>query len=185
LNADFTNYPFAHEKAARRAVTKSCIYGFGRNGSLARMKLLALLLLISTAAFSEKIPVKVLKHTVDGKDLTRIVPGISVGSASSYSNTTSANVVTLPSHTQEITLNHIQMLLLLPDGRRVGVYCNDHPPKGRPLQIHYCKNPYVDELEAEFSGEKVKLIWNIGIDSKHKESETYFVGPVYAAGSEQ
>lgn len=123
----------------------------------------------------------------------RTIPGIGLGNANvnancaTYGNlancsgAASDNSVYLPAHTQELTLAHIQMLLLLPDGRRVGVYCNDHPPKGRPLQIHVCKNPEVDEFEANFSGEKVKLTWGVGLDGQKKESETYIVGPVYPA----
>jgi len=73
------------------------------------------------------------------------------------------------------------MLLLLTDGRRVGVYCNDHIILMGP-RIHACKNPEVDEFEADFSsGEKVKLTWGVGLDGKKKVSEDYIVGKVFPA----
>jgi hypothetical protein len=39
----------------------------------------------------------------------------------------------------------------------------------------------VDELDADFSGEKVKLTWGVGIDVKKKEFEGYTVGKIYQA----
>lgn len=160
------------------------------------MKIPICLLLLSSAAFGQKMTVKVLKHSVDGKSVTRIVPGIGInsgnanancgayGSSINCSGSSSGNSIFLPAHTQEMTLNHIEMLLLLPDGRRAGVYCNDHGVGLDKHRIHYCKNPEVDEFEADFSGAKVKLTWGVGLDGKKKESDTYIVGRVFPAITE-
>jgi hypothetical protein len=157
------------------------------------MKSLVLLFLCCLSAGAQKLHVKVLTHTVDGKTFTRVVPGIGAsngnanancgayGNSVNCSTAAAANSIYLPAHTQELMLAHIQMLLLLPDGRRAGVYCNDHTVGLAQSRIHTCKNPEVDEFEADFSGAKVKLTWGVGLDGKKKESETYVVGPVYPA----
>ena len=154
---------------------------------------LALLLLLSFPAVAQKLHVKVLTHTVDGRSVMRVLPGISVSNGNANANcaaygnsancaaSASGNTTSIPARSQEIMMAHIQMLLLLPDGRRVSVYCNDHSLPGSPLWLHYCKNPEVDEFEANFSGGKVRLTWGIGLDGKKKVSETYIVGPVYPA----
>jgi hypothetical protein len=157
---------------------------------------LALIFLVSLPAAAQKLHVKVLAHTVDGKSVMRVVPGVNLssgnanancaayGNSANCSSGASGNTVSIPARTQEVTMAHIQMLLLLPDGRRVGVYCNDHARPGAPLYTHYCKNPEVDEFEANFSGDKVKLTWGVGLDGKKKVSEAYVVGPVYPAPTE-
>jgi hypothetical protein len=153
---------------------------------------LALLLLLSVPAVAQKLHVKVLTHTVDGKSVMRVLPGVSLsngnantnctayGNSANCSGTASGSSMSIPAHTQEFTLAHIQMLLLLPDGRRVGVYCNDHIILMGP-RVRNCKSPEVDEIEADFSGANVKLTWGVGLDGKKKASETYIVGPVYPA----
>src|ERR1700748_341869 len=144
------------------------------------MKTLVVLLLCCLPTYAQKMHVKVLTHTVDGRNYTRVVPGAVVGSGNansncgSYGNSVncsaegSGNSVSLPAHTQGETLAHIQMMLLLPDGRRVGVYCNDKDVGELRVRIHACKNPETDELEADFSGKNVKLTWGVGLDGKKK-----------------
>lgn len=36
-----------------------------------------------------------------------------------------------------------------------------------------CRVPIVDDIEAEFSGDKAKLRWNVSLDGKKTASETY------------
>jgi hypothetical protein len=155
-------------------------------GKLLGMKLALILLFLSgLPAFAQKMHVKVIDHQVDGVPFTRFVPGIGLsnGSATAYGNaaTASGSSVYLPAHTMSGSLAHIQMLLLLPDGRRVGVYCDDHFRGLAQSRIHTCKNPEVDEFDADFSGKNVKLTWGVGLDGKKKESETYVIGKVFAA----
>jgi hypothetical protein len=38
-----------------------------------------------------------------------------------------------------------------------------------------CKAPLVDEIEADFHGDKAKLEWVVSLDGKKKQSETYKV----------
>jgi len=41
--------------------------------------------------------------------------------------------------------------------------------------------PLVDDIEAEFNGDKAKLKWVVSIDGKKMESETYKILPVLPA----
>ena len=154
------------------------------------MKTLIVFLCLSTCAVAQKMHVKVLERSFDGTPYTRLVPGIvlnngnatancsAYGNVANCSGASNGSSIILPPHEVSGVMAHRQMLLLLPDGRRVGVYCDDHL-KG--AKIHYCHNPGTDELEAKFSGQKVKLTWRLGWDAKRKDSETYIVGPVYPA----
>jgi hypothetical protein len=38
-----------------------------------------------------------------------------------------------------------------------------------------CRTPRVDDIEAEFNGDKAKLIWPVSVDGKKTQSETYKV----------
>jgi len=151
------------------------------------MKALAVFLILCIPAFGQKMEVKVVRHFVDGHPYTRMVPGIGIGNANATANFNSygatangsASSIYMPPHTIGGSLNHIDMLLLLPDGRHVRVYCDDHFKGLAQVRVQYCKNPESDELGADFSGEKVKLTWGVGIDGKKKESQTFIVGKVF------
>lgn len=36
-----------------------------------------------------------------------------------------------------------------------------------------CRQPLVNEIEADFHGDKAKLEWVVSLDGKRKDSETY------------
>jgi hypothetical protein len=104
------------------------------------MKMLAVLLLCLPSA-AQKIHVKVVSHTVNAQSYTRLVPGIGLASGNANANciggncnaSSFGNSIYLPAHTMSRTFNHIEMLLLLPDGRRVEVFCYDHARKDLPI----------------------------------------------------
>ena|ERR1700733_12327743 len=68
------------------------------------------------------------------------------------------------------------LTLQLPDGRMAVVNCAskfaEHfaGPAGNRRSCHV---PLVDEILAEFHGDSAKLTWNISIDGKKSQSETY------------
>jgi hypothetical protein len=156
-----------------------------------------LLLLICVPAVAQKLHVKVLEHSVNGTPFTKFVPGVSYSNGTTQANvnsygntatgtaTSSGTSIYTPPHTVQVVVGHVDMVLLLPDGRRVAVSCDDHFWGLTQAHQHYCKNPEVDEFEADFSGDKVKLKWGIGIDGKKTESETYRVGKVYPAPAQE
>jgi hypothetical protein len=44
---------------------------------------------------------------------------------------------------------------------------------GLPVKWHSCRVPLVDELQVETNGDKAKLFWNVSLDGKKIQSETY------------
>jgi hypothetical protein len=66
--------------------------------------------------------------------------------------------------------------LLLSDGRVAVVNCESKFAEhfAGPAGNHRsCRMPLVDDIEAEFNGNKAKLQWPVSIDGKKIESETY------------
>lgn len=66
------------------------------------------------------------------------------------------------------------LALLLPDGRVAVVNCSSkYSPKFDYINRRSCRFPLVDNIEAEFHGNKAKLVWQVSLDGKKIESETY------------
>jgi hypothetical protein len=68
--------------------------------------------------------------------------------------------------------------LQLPDGRVVVVNCESKFAEhmAGPAGNHRsCRVPLVDNIKAEFSGDKAKLVWVVSLDGKKMQSETYKV----------
>ena len=66
--------------------------------------------------------------------------------------------------------------LQLPDGRIAVVNCDSKFAErfaGRAGNHRDCRVPLIDELDAEFDGDKAKLKWPVSIDGKKMESGTY------------
>jgi hypothetical protein len=161
------------------------------------MKVIAVLLLsaLSVPVLAEKMTVKVINHHVGQNEYTNFVPAMTLGNGNatancgSYGNnvncagSSSGTTIYAPSHTIQGYLTVIVMTLLLPDGRKVDVGCQDHFWGLTKANRHNCKNPTVDDLEANFSGDKVKLTWVAGIDGKKKDSETFIILKVFPAST--
>jgi hypothetical protein len=67
--------------------------------------------------------------------------------------------------------------LQLPDGRIAVVNCDSkyapsYPPRNTRRS---CRIPLVNDIQADFDGDKAKLYWSVSIDGKKIESETYKV----------
>ena len=140
------------------------------------MKTLAALLLLTTSAFAEKMHVKVIRHDVDDKPSTQSSQGVASGNASTYVSSSTSSIF-MPAHVADESITAITRTMLLPDGRKVAVGCQDHLSGLR--KKHNCKNPWTENLEAQFEGEKVKLSWLAELGTNKKESETYtFLGVI-------
>ena len=119
------------------------------------------------------------------------------GSSSTTSSTTPAQQVSY--HVRGATFS-----LQLPDGRIAVVNCEGKvgaalvissvlfgaatgaaagaagtPPRP-PAHRRSCRMPLVDDIQAEFDGDKAKLNWPVSIDGKKLESETYKILAVLA-----
>ena len=66
--------------------------------------------------------------------------------------------------------------LLLPDGRLAVVNCESKFAEhfaGPAGNRRSCRMPIVEEIQADFNGDKAKLTWPVSLDGKKLQSETY------------
>ncbi len=64
----------------------------------------------------------------------------------------------------------------LPDGRAAVVNCESkYAPRGDYINRRDCRMPLVENIQAEFHGDKAKLTWVVSLDGKKTQSETYKV----------
>jgi hypothetical protein len=99
-------------------------------------------------------------------------------SGSTYTScTSSGNSVTTVTPAQDVSyaVSGATLSLRLPDGRVAVVNCDSKVNwtewGGMPRRS--CRIPATDQFQAEFNGEKAKLIWTVGISGEKEKSETY------------
>jgi hypothetical protein len=92
----------------------------------------------------------------------------------SGSSTTTGTVT--PARSGTFDVKGATFSLQLPDGRIAVVNCDSKFAEnfaGRAGNHRDCRVPLIDEIQAEFDGDKAKLKWPVSIDGKKIESETY------------
>jgi hypothetical protein len=100
------------------------------------------------------------------------------------SGTTHTTGSSIPARGGSYEVRGATFSLQLPDGRVAVVNCESKmPPRalgiamavtaGTPLNRRSCRIPLVNDIQAEFSGDKAKLLWTVSVDGKKLESETY------------
>ena len=68
------------------------------------------------------------------------------------------------------------LTLQLPDGRLAVVNCESKFAEhmaGSAGNRRSCRVPLVNSLEADFNGDKAKLVWSVSLHGKKMQSETY------------
>jgi hypothetical protein len=147
------------------------------------MRTLLCLLLLCSVASAEKLKVKVIDHHVgedgyikspSGGDAKASAGCGAYGNSAKCSSSSSGDSLFAPTHEIQGSPTDIVMTLLLPDGRKAVVGCEDHLRGLAKSKRHNCKNPMGNEMEANFSGSKAKLTWLVGAGKK-KESETFII----------
>jgi hypothetical protein len=97
----------------------------------------------------------------------------SVNCSGSSKSTTSST----PSQDVSYDVTGATLSLLLPDGRLAVVNCDSKlnwTDFSKMNQVRRsCKIPLVNNIQAEFDGDKAKLKWSVSIDGKKLASETY------------
>ena len=154
------------------------------------MKLVAAALLTacSACAFAQTYQVKVLDRQDNVTDYSYVIPGHfnsdSNASANCFGTDSSVNCsasgttsgFSTPAHQVSYHVRGATFTLLLPDGRGVIVNCESKfaermaGPQGNHRS---CRIPLVENIDAEFHGDKAKLEWVVSLDGKKKQSETY------------
>jgi hypothetical protein len=120
--------------------------------------LAGLIMMYAHSALAQKLDVKIIdrQDKEDEYDYVAIYNNVAVGKSFKVSGAT--------------------FTLKLPDGRLAIVNCESKFAEhmaGRAGNRRSCRMPVVDDIEADFSGDKAKLIWPVSLDGKKMQSETY------------
>ena len=154
--------------------------------------LIVLVLCSVSVASAQKLDVKIVGREDNETEYTYVVPGhftaqsnssadcLGSGTGNTISLDCSGSSRTTGTSTpaQQISY-HVRgatFTLLLPDGRGVVVNCESKFAEhmaGRAGNHRSCRVPLVDNIQADFKGDKAKLMWVVSLDGKKIQSETY------------
>ena len=156
-------------------------------------KTAALVLTILACAISasaQKLAVKIIDRQDNETDYTYVVPahwysnantnvncGVSDTNVNCNGSTNATGTIT-PAHQVSYHVRGATFTLQLPDGRGAVVNCESKFAEhfaGRAGNHRSCRMPLVENIDAEFHGDKAKLIWVVSLDGKKMQSETYKV----------
>jgi len=150
---------------------------------------------VISPAFAQKLAVKIINRQNNDTDYTYVVPGYLTSNSNTNVNcfgngnnvncngSTRTTGSSTPAQQVSYHVRGATFSLRLPDGRVAVVNCEskfaEHfaGPQGNRRS---CRMPLVDDIEAEFNGDKAKLKWSVSIDGKKVESETYKILAVLA-----
>jgi hypothetical protein len=144
-------------------------------------------LYFTSATFGQKLSVKIIHRQESDNEYTYVVPGYSSSTSNASVNcsgdttvncngSSQTSGISTPAHEVSYHVTGATFTLLVPDGRRVIVNCDSKFAEhfaGRAGNKRSCRVPLVDDVEAEFDGDKAKLKWNVSLDGKKSASETY------------
>jgi len=152
--------------------------------------LVLIILVCGTYASAQKLAVKIIDRQENDTDYTYVVPAHWFSNSNTNVNcngsdanvncngsTNSAGTIT-PAHQVPYHVRGATFTLQLPDGRAAVVNCESKFKErmAGPAGNHRsCRMPLVENIEAEFHGDKAKLIWVVSLDGKKMQSETYKV----------
>jgi hypothetical protein len=155
-----------------------------------KVTILALVLVCAIPASAQKLAVKIIDRQEHDSDYTYFVPGHSHSNTNAYANcngdgtnancngTSTTNTTSTPAHHGSFSVRGATFSLLLPDGRIVVVNCDikfaEHFA-GAAGNHRDCRQPVVDNIQADFHGGNAKLEWIVSLDGKKTQSETYKV----------
>ena len=155
-----------------------------------KLVIAALILACPASALAQKLAVRIVDRKDNVTDYTYVVPSHfssesdSTASCNGNLNTvdckglTTTNGEITPSHQVSFHVRGATFSLLLPDGRVAVVNCESKFAEhmAGPAGNHRsCRQPLVDNIQAEFHGDNAKLEWVVSLDGKKIQSETYKV----------
>jgi len=148
------------------------------------------ILACATSASAQKLAVKIIDRQDNDTDYAYVVPAhwfsnsntnVNCGGSDTNVNcngsTNSTGTIT-PAHQVSYHVRGATFTLQLPDGRGAIVNCESKFKErmAGPAGNHRsCRMPLVENIDAEFHGDKAKLIWVVSLDGKKMQSETYKV----------
>jgi hypothetical protein len=155
-----------------------------------KLAIVGLILACAASASAQNLQVKIIERQDNETDYTYVVPGhlfanstadVSCNSGDTNTNCSGSSTTTgtiTPAHEVSYHVRGATFSLLLPDGRVAVVNCESKFAEhfAGPAGNHRsCRMPIVDNVEADFHGDKAKLIWPVSLDGKKMQSETYKV----------
>ncbi|MGA8273130.1 MAG: hypothetical protein WB919_16325 [Candidatus Sulfotelmatobacter sp.] len=157
---------------------------------MSRLATFFLILVCPAYALAQKFDVKILDRQDNETNYTYVVPGYfssqSNANVNCYGSDTGVNCngsgttngFSTPAHQVSYNVRGATFTLLLPDGRAAIVNCESKFAEhmAGPAGNHRsCRKPLVDNIQAEFHGDKAKLMWVVSLDGRKMQSETYKV----------
>jgi len=155
-----------------------------------RFIIFALVLVCAIPASAQKLSVKIIDHQEHDSNYNYFVPGHSYSNSNAnvncnggdnYANCTgtgTTSTTSTPAQHGSFSVRGATFSLLLPDGRIAVVNCDikfaEHFA-GAAGNHRNCRQPIVDNIQADFHGGSAKLEWVVSLDGKKTESETYKV----------
>jgi hypothetical protein len=123
-----------------------------------KLAIATLLVLCAGSASAQKLNVKIIdrQDKEDSYDYAAVYNNVAVGKTFKVYGAT--------------------FTLQLPDGRLAVVNCDSKFAEhmaGHAGNRRSCRAPIVDDIQADFNGDKAKLIWPVSLDGKKMQSETY------------
>jgi hypothetical protein len=146
------------------------------------------MLLSASPCAAQTLGVKIVDRQTNDTTYSYVVPGSVWTHSNSNANcfagantvncsgstTTTGSVV--PPRQVSFNVRGATFSLALPDGRVAVVNCESKFAErfaGPAGNRRSCRMPLVDDIRAEFDGDKAKLMWPVSIDGKKVQSETY------------
>src|SRR6266478_9702098 len=144
-----------------------------------KLAIIALILACPAPALAQNLTVKIIDRQDHDTDYTYVVPAhwfsnsstnVSCGGSDANVNcngSTNTTGTVTPPHQVSYHVRGATFTLQLPDGRGVIVNCESkYAPKGDYINRRDCRMPLVENIQAEFHGDKAKLTWVVSIDGK-------------------
>jgi len=145
---------------------------------------------LAASSFAEKmeLKVKIVDRQSHDTNYTYFVPAQFTAHSNSTANcfgtdstvncsgSTTTSGTSTPARSGSFDVRGATLSLQLPDGRIAVVNCDSKFAEhfAGPAGNHRnCRVPLIDDIQAEFDGDKAKLKWPVSIDGKKIESETY------------
>lgn len=155
-------------------------------------ELVAALMLLSSAStiLAQMLDVKIVDRKDNETDYSYVVPGQFFSDSNSTANcsgtlnsvncsgTSTTSGYATPARQVPYHVRGATFLLILPDGRGAVVNCESKFAErmaGPSGNHRSCRIPLVDNIQADFHGDKAKLEWVVSLDGKKKATETYRV----------
>lgn len=157
-------------------------------GHMRTLHVMAILIFVTAPVFGDELAVKIINRQNNGTDYTYVVPAYSTSNSNTVVNcavdpnnvncngSTRTTGTSTPAHQVSYNVRGATFALQLPDGRVAIVNCESKFVErfAGPAGNHRsCRMPLVDDIKAEFNGDKAKLKWPVSLDGKKIESETY------------